>query len=60
MLPQGIVVCVLLFHKCVLIWSVYMSIFVCIYCVYLINSRLWYEGTLKYLGESVTGLKSGL
>ena len=25
----------------------------------LINFRLWYEGTLKYLGESVTGTESG-
>ena len=24
-------------------------------CFYLINSRLWYEGALKYLGENVTG-----
>ena len=43
-----------LFCKCVLIWSVYMSIFC---CVYLINLRLWYEGTPKYLGESATGSK---
>ena len=34
--------------------------FGCIYHVYLINSRLWYEGTSKYLGMSVTGSKFGL
>ena len=37
-----------------------MSIFGCIHHVYLINSSLQYEGTLKYLGESVTGSKFGL
>ena len=26
-------------------------------CVYLINSRLWYQDALKYLGQSVTGSK---
>ena len=34
--------------------------FGCIYYVLLINSRFWYEGTPKYLGESVTGMKLGL
>ena len=34
--------------------------FSCIYHVLLINLRLQYEGTPKYLGESVTGLKFGL
>ena len=57
MSPQGILVYVPLFHKCVLIWSVYLSIFDCIYHVNLINLRLWYEGTPKYPGESVTGSK---
>ena len=60
MLPQGIIICVLLSCKHVLIWSIYMSIFGCIYHVYLINLRLQYEGALKYLGESVTGLKFGI
>ena len=61
-LPWGVVVCILflLFLKCVLIWSVYMSIFGCIYHVLIINLRLQYEGTPKYLGETVTGLKFGL
>ena len=27
--------------------------------MFLINYRLWYEGRLKYLGESVTGMKMG-
>ena len=27
--------------------------------LFLINFRLWYEGILKYLGESVTGVESG-
>ena len=60
MLPWGVIVCVPLLHKCVLIWSVYLSIFGCIYHVHLINLRLQYEGTLKYLGESVTGSEFGL
>ena len=35
-----------------------VSHFTIILCGYiLINYRLWYEGALKYLGESVTGLK---
>ena len=52
----------LFIYYCVLIWSVYMYILLisCTYHTPLINLRLWYEGTLKYLGESVTGLKSRL
>ena len=38
--------------KCVLIWPIYN----CTYPI-LINSRLQCEGALKYLGESITGLK---
>ena len=51
MSPWGLIVCVPLFHKCVLILSIYLSLFGCIYHVYLTNLRLQYEGTLKYLGE---------
>ena len=41
------------------------SLFTCYTClssvVDIVNKlRLWYEGTPKYLGESVTGMKFGL
>ena len=32
-------------------------VYTVLYCFYLINSRLWYKGTPKYLRESVTGLE---
>ena len=35
-------------------------LFGCTYPILIINSRLWYEGMPKYLGESVTDLKFGL
>ena len=34
--------------------------FSCTYPILIIKSRLWYKGTLNYLGESVTGSKFGL
>ena len=47
--------------ECVLIWSVTCVYFVnqlyILYHILIINFRLWYEGTPKYLGESVTGLE---
>ena len=40
------------------------SLFVCYICLCFVecvkNLRLQYEGTLKYMGESVTGMEFGL
>ena len=30
------------------------------FVLFLINYRLWHEGALKYLGESVTGIEIGI
>ena len=38
----------------------YIVLYCLIHCLNLMNFRLWYEGTWKYLGESVTGSKNGM
>ena len=48
---------------CVHFMSYFYSCHFCVHnCfnLFLINCRLWYKGTLKYLGESVTGSKFGI
>ena len=38
----------------------FVHTFTLFWCFILINCRLWYEGTLKYLRESVTGTERGI
>ena len=53
--------CVCFYHCNHLIICVHFYLFLYSFVIlFLINSRLQYEGILKYMGESVTGIEIGI